>query len=161
MTLLTTAPTWLLASLFLFFLLAALEDMWRLEIEDWISAAVAIGAFVAVIVDGPANGLWENLLLFAAVLAVGMLLFTQGVMGGGDIKLLAASALWFNLGAGWKMLVAVSILGGIETLIVLLVRQLPWPIAARSLAVLRRGEAIPYGVAIAAGMAVMAYWVHP
>ena len=36
MTLLASAPGWLAAILFLLLLFASLEDLWRLEIEDWL-----------------------------------------------------------------------------------------------------------------------------
>ena len=161
MNLVASAPMWLAVIIALMFVAAALEDMWRLEIEDWLSGGVAVAAFVAVAVDGPIVGLWQNLLLFALVLGAGMLMFTHGVMGGGDIKLLAASALWFDLSLGWKMLVAVSIVGGLETLAIMALRLAPWPDAARKkLALLRRGEDIPYGVAIGAGVALIAWWVR-
>ena len=157
MTLLTSAPGWLAAILFLLLLVAALQDIWRLEISNWICAAVAVCAFLAVAIGGPIIGLWENLLLFAAVLGLGTLLFARGWMGGGDVKLLAAAALWFDLDQGWKMLVAVAILGGLETLIVMLLRLLPWPSGIRHrVAALRRDEGIPYGVAIAAGVILIA-----
>lgn len=156
MTLLTSAPGWLAAILFLLLLVAAVQDIWRLEISNWICAAVALCAFLAVAIGGPIIGLWENLLLFAAVLGLGTLLFARGWMGGGDVKLLAASALWFDLDQGWKMLVAVALIGGLETLIVMLLRLLPWPPRVRRhIASLRRDEGIPYGVAIAAGVAMI------
>ena len=44
MILLATAPVWLAALLFLFLTLAALEDLWRLEINDWLCGAVAAAA---------------------------------------------------------------------------------------------------------------------
>lgn len=154
MTLLASAPVWLAALIFLLLLLAAMEDLWRLQINDWVSGSVAVGAFLALAIDGPATGLWQNLLLFALVLGLGTLFFVRGWMGGGDTKLLAASALWFDLGQGWKMLVAVAIAGGLEALLIMLLRLLPWPESWRArLAVLRRGEDLPYGVAIAAGVA--------
>jgi prepilin peptidase CpaA len=153
MILLASAPTWLAAIFFLLLLLSALEDLWRLEIADWFSGGVAVGAFLALAMDGVAAGIWQNLLLFAGVLGLGTLMFVRGWMGGGDIKLLAASALWFNLDYGWKMLVAVAIAGGLEALAVMLLRLLPWPRSMRpKLAVLRRGEQLPYGVAIAIGV---------
>ena len=156
MMLLSSAPGWLAIILFLLLILAAMEDVWRLQIEDWMSAAVALCAFLAVAIDGPAGAIWENLLLFAAVLGIGTLLFARGWMGGGDVKLLAASALWFDLSQGWKMLVAVALAGGLETLIVMTLRSMPWPPALRRrLAVLRRDEAIPYGVAIAVGVTLV------
>ena len=161
MTLLASAPAWLALVLALLLIAAAIEDMWRLEIEDWLSGGVAVAAFVAVALDGPIVGLWQNLLLFALVLGGGMLLFNRGVMGGGDIKLLAASALWFDLSHGWKMLVAVAIAGGLETLAIMALRLAPWPDVARTnIAALRRGEDIPYGVAIGAGVALIACWAR-
>jgi prepilin peptidase CpaA len=158
MTLLASAPDWLAALLLLFLVLAAIEDLWRGEINDWVCAAVASGAFLAVAMNGPAGELWQNLLLFALVLGIGTLLFVRGWMGGGDVKLLAAGSLWFNLDQGWKMLVAVAIAGGLETLLVMLLRALPWPQSARNrLAILRRDEGIAYGVAIAAGVALIGF----
>lgn len=154
MTLLASAPAWLAAVLFLLLLLSALEDLWRLQINDWFSGSVALGAFLALAIEGPAASLWQNLLLFSLVLGLGTLLFVRGWMGGGDVKLLAASALWFDLSQGWKMLVAVAIAGGLEALLIMLLRLFPWPqpLQAR-LAMLQRDEALPYGVAIAAGIA--------
>ena len=153
MILLPSAPVWLAGLLILLLALAAIEDLWKLEISNWLCAAVAGCAFLAVAVDGPVTGIWQNILLFAAVLGVGTLLFAKGWMGGGDIKLLAACSLWFDLQQGWQLLVAVAIAGGLETLLVLLLRLLPWPSSARSrLPVLRRDEGIPYGLAIGVGV---------
>lgn len=161
MILLASAPAWLAALLLLLMLLAALEDAWRMEISNWTSAAVAIGAFVAVYLNGPVIGFWENLLLFVGVLVIGTFLFARGAMGGGDIKLMAAAALWFDLASGWKLLVAIAIAGGIETLLILGLRKLPWPdgVRRKGLLLQRRGG-IPYGIAIALGVALMAYWLR-
>jgi prepilin peptidase CpaA len=153
MTLVASAPMWLAAMLFLLLLLAALEDVWRLQINDWLSGAVALSAFIALAMDGAAMELWQNFLLFVFVLGLGTLLFARGWMGGGDAKVLAASALWFDLDQGWKMLVAVAIAGGLEAIFIMLLRLLPWPEIWRGqIAALRRGEDLPYGVAIAAGV---------
>lgn len=154
MTLVASAPGWLTATLFLLLLLAALEDLWRLEIEDWLSGGVALGALLAVAIAGPIAGLWQNLLLFALVLGIGTLLFARGWMGGGDVKLIAACALWFDLAQGGKMLVAVAIVGGLESLTIMLLRLLPWTEKLRRRILwLQKREGLPYGVAIAAGMA--------
>ena len=74
-------------------------------------------------------------LLFA--LAVQM-----GAMGGGDVKLAAALALWFAPGDTLRLIVLMSLAGGVLTLVVLGVHR------ARKLE--GRPE-IPYGVAIAFG----------
>ena len=161
MRLLVTAPDWVAALLLLLLVLAALQDGWRLRISDWISGLAAILAFVALVLDGPVSGLWQNFLLFAGVLAVGTFMFGRGWMGGGDIKLLAASSLWFNLSDGWRLLSAIAIAGGVEALVIMIVRRLPWSDAARSKVLLlsRRGL-IPYGIAIALGVALMGWWLR-
>jgi prepilin peptidase CpaA len=161
MRLLVSAPEWLAAILLLLLIAAMIQDAWRLQISDWISGLIAVGAFVALAIDGPVSGLWQNFLLFAAVLAVGTFAFGRGWMGGGDIKLLAASSLWFNLSDGWRLLVAIAIAGGIETLLIMVLRRLPWPDGLRAkVLLLRRGGPIPYGIAIALGVASMGWWLR-
>lgn len=161
MSLLASAPDWLVALLLLLLLLAALEDAWHLQISDLLSGGIAISAFIAILLIGPGVGLWENFLLFVAVLFLGTLLFARGAMGGGDIKLLAASVLWFDLSGGWKLLVAIAIAGGVETLLIIVLRRFPWAEWVRQrVLLLRPREGIPYGVAIALGVALMAYWLR-
>ena len=96
--------------------------------------------------------LWQNLVVFAGLLAAGTLLFTIGALGGGDVKLLAATALWFDFLGGLRMLLAVALVGGLLTILVLAVRQFRRSTAGEGgVASLRRGAGIPYGVAIAVG----------
>jgi prepilin peptidase CpaA len=159
--LIVSAPDWLAILLLVLLLAAAIQDGWRLRISDWISGGIAVGAFIALLLDGPVAGLWQNLALFAATLAIGTFMFGRGWMGGGDIKLMAASALWFDLSNGWKLLVAVAIAGGAETLLIMILRRLPWPDKVRRKALLlRRGGPIPYGIAIALGVALMGWWLR-
>jgi prepilin peptidase CpaA len=161
MNLLASAPGWLAAILFLLLLGAALQDGWRLQISNWISAGIAVAAFVALALAGPIIDLWQNFVLFAALLAVGTFAFGRGWMGGGDIKLLAASALWFDLSAGWKLLVSIALVGGVEALVIIALRRLPWPDGLRTRALLlRRRGPIPYGIAIALGVALMGWWLR-
>lgn len=161
MNLLATAPDWLAAIYLFLLLIAAAEDGWRMQISNLTSGAIAIGAFVAVAMDGPIIGLWQNVVLFVAMLVIGTFMFGRGWMGGGDVKLLAGSALWFDLSTGWKALVAIAIVGGIEAVAVILLRRLPWPESWRQrVLLLKRREGIPYGIAIALGIAVMAVWLR-
>ena len=68
--------------------------------------------------------------------------FFAGMMGGGDVKLAAALALWFSPASTIKFLILMSIAGGVLTLLIL-----AWHRARK-----REGRPeIPYGVAIAFG----------
>lgn len=159
MNLLSSAPAWLAGLLYVLLVVAALQDGWKMRISNWVSGAIAVGAFVAVALDGPIVGLWQNLALFAALLVIGTVLFSRELMGGGDVKLLAAGSLWCDFSAGWKMLVAVALAGGIETILILAVRRFNW--SDRTLErveFLRRRGGIPYGIAIAAGLILATWW---
>ena len=68
--------------------------------------------------------------------------FHAGMMGGGDVKLASALALWFSPGGTVKFLVLMSVAGGVLTLAIL-----GWHRMRK-----REGRPeIPYGVAIAFG----------
>ena len=81
----------------------------------------------------------------AAAIIVFVLLagaFYAGMMGGGDVKLAAALALWFSPAVTVKFLILMSVAGGVLTLGIVI-----WHRAKR-----REGRPeIPYGVAIAFG----------
>jgi prepilin peptidase CpaA len=159
--LLNSAPPWLAGLLYFLLVLAALQDGWRMRISNWVSGAIAVGAFVAVALDGPIVGLWQNLVLFVGVLALGTVFFTRNWMGGGDVKLFAAGALWCNFSAGWKALMAIALAGGLETILILAARKFDW--SERTLErveFLRRRGGIPYGIAIAAGLILVTWWLR-
>ena len=68
--------------------------------------------------------------------------FYAGMMGGGDVKLAAALALWFSPSSTLKFLVLMSLAGGVLTLAVMALHRVKQ----------REGRPeIPYGVAIAFG----------
>ena len=154
MTLAQGAPAWLVALLFLLLGLAAAEDGWRLRVSNLLVIGVAATAVIAIFVAGLGWTAWQPIAVALALLAVGTPMFGAGWLGGGDVKLLAASGLWFTLSGGWRMLVMVAIAGGAVTLLILLLRRLPWSDGAKASAVvLRRNGGIPYGIAIAMGVA--------
>lgn len=67
------------------------------------------------------------------------MLFALNLMGGGDVKLLAAIALWFPWQALWVLLVIMAILGGVVTLVTVIHHRMTK----------RLGQPeVPYGVAI-------------
>ena len=152
MNLAAEAPQWLALLLSLLLIAAAAEDAVRLRISNFTVLLVIVGAIAAAVAVGPEIGLWQNLAVFAGVLAVGTPLFAAGKLGGGDVKLFAAAGLWFDLLGAAGLLLAVALSGGVLALLILLARTLKWSEAARRrVVVLRPGGGIPYGVAIAAG----------
>ena len=137
-----TSATLLLGLLGFALLVAAATDLKARIIPNRLNLAIALAAPLWWWAS-KASG--TDMLLHAA-LAGGMLalfgaLFALGMMGGGDVKLIAALALWLPPQALLTMLVWMAIAGGILTLIVLAVHAL------------RRAPGrpeVPYGVAIVA-----------
>ncbi|MEO8176750.1 MAG: prepilin peptidase, partial [Sphingomicrobium sp.] len=97
---------------------------------------------------------WENAVVFAAVLAVGTFLFAREILGGGDVKLLAAVCLWFDLSGSLALLTSVAIAGGLLAVLILTVRTFVSNTTSNTVAILNKNAGIPYGIAIAAGALV-------
>jgi prepilin peptidase CpaA len=134
----------LLGLLALLLLVAAVIDVRTFTISNRLNIAVALLAPLYWWSAG--LPLWPDIAIQVGVaMAVFLLLaaaFYAGMMGGGDVKLAAALALWFSPASTLKFLVLMSIAGGVLTLLVLGVHRL------------RKKEGrpeIPYGVAIAFG----------
>jgi prepilin peptidase CpaA len=152
MNLLILSPVWLAWVFVALMTAAALQDAVQLRISNLICLGVVVGALTAMWLAGPDIGLWQNFAVLAGLLVIGTPIFAAGKMGGGDVKLLAAAGLWFDLQGALVMLIWVLIAGGILALIIVLVRLFGWSDGARRrVHVLKRGGGIPYGVAIAAG----------
>jgi prepilin peptidase CpaA len=87
-------------------------------------------------------------------LVVGMAFFAFGWIGGGDAKLFAAASLWLGWGALLNYAIFASLFGGVLTIGVLLLRNVPLPSGLLGQAWLLRladtRSGIPYGVALSA-----------
>ena len=150
MNLVVGAPVWLVALLVVALVAAAIEDVVRFRISNITSVAVVILAIIAMAFHGFPSALWQNVLVFAAVLAAGTFAFARGWLGGGDVKLLAAVALWMSLrGAAW-LLAAVFIAGGVIAIAYIAKGAMKGgPRQQR-----RKARNVAYGLAIAAGALV-------
>ncbi|MDD3797862.1 MAG: prepilin peptidase [Novosphingobium sp.] len=133
----------LLVALAILLLVAAFTDIRRRQIDNWLNLAVVAGAPLFWWASG--LSLWPDigiqLGMAAGVFLVLAALFAFGAMGGGDVKLLSALALWLEPGMFLRMLVVMAIVGGILTIV-----MGAWHVMRRQ----RDKLAIPYGVAIAA-----------
>jgi prepilin peptidase CpaA len=121
---------------------AGIQDARTREIADWKNVAIALLAPLWWWLHG--LSLWPDLAIqlgiAACVFAFFWLAFHFGWMGGGDVKMIGALALWFPFQALLWMLIVMSLLGGALTLLLVIER-----------AVRRKTGTIevPYGVAIA------------
>ena len=131
----------LVAALVLILLSAGIEDARRREIANWKNAAIALMAPLWWFLQG--YGLADagiQLVIALAVFAVFAGAFHFGWMGGGDVKMIGALALWLPMQALFFMLMVMSVIGGVLTLIMMLDhwrRKAPGAVET------------PYGVAIA------------
>lgn len=155
MNLAVLAPEWANYGLFGLLLLAAVQDSIQLKISNLICGAVLLLGIVAAVLAGPEWALWENGLAFVVALTIGTWLFGAGYLGGGDVKLFAATVFWFDLeGALWLML-AVAIAGGLLAIVVTVLRFFGWSEGIRQrVKLLQPKGGIPYGIAIAGGAAL-------
>jgi prepilin peptidase CpaA len=134
----------LLTGLAAILIVAAVIDVRTFTISNRLNAAVALGAplYWLSISMTPWPGVAIQLAAGAAVFVILAGAFYAGMMGGGDVKLAAALALWFPPLVTVKFLVLMSVAGGVLTLAVM-----AWHRFKK-----RQGRPeIPYGVAIAFG----------
>lgn len=155
MNLFATAPDMILWLLIAAVLAAAIQDAIQLRISNLITIAVLILAVVAALSAGIEVAVWQNLLVFAAALAIGTVLFSRGVLGGGDVKLLAAAMLWTDLNGAIRLIASIFIFGGLLALIIVLLRTMAPAKLSSRVSVLKPRAGIPYAIAIALGTVFM------
>lgn len=136
---------------------AAISDMLSMTIANRVSV-VLILAFAVI---APLTGMdWASygwhFAAFGTVLAVTFVMFTIGGMGGGDAKLMAASALWMGMSFTLIDYLATSaILGGMLTLLILSYRKSPFvDLTGHNMFLKHFADSnvgVPYGVALGVG----------
>ena len=149
------APTAAMALPF-FLILAALSDARRFIIPNWTSLGLISGfALFILIAQPPLENILEHLLVGLTALAVGFTLFCLGFWGGGDGKLLAAAALWFDSTGALTFALHTTMAGGILGVMALMAicfhHRVGMLYGLDSPALGRFREATPYGVAISIG----------
>lgn len=143
------SPAWLLVILAALLLAAGLWDLRARIIPDHINAAIAVLAFAYLLLSGAS---WQQIAIQTGIalviLVVFALQFRFGLIGGGDVKMIAALALWVPAGAILNLLWIMALAGaavGIATLVHHRLRGRPG-----------RAE-LPYGIAI---MVAGQSWIH-
>ena len=148
---------------------AASTDLFTQKISNFVPAALALGFFVLAALDGmPIADVGGHFAVGLAVLSVATVFFARGWCGGGDVKLAAATALWFGSAHVLDYLLYTSLLGGALTLLVLEFRRRELPPMLANQAWLTQWHqptgGVPYGIALASA-ALLVYpstaWLHP
>lgn len=134
----------LLAGLAIALLFAAFTDIRSRQISNRLNLAIALAAPLFWWASG--LSLWPGVAfqlgIALAAFALFAAMFAAGLMGGGDVKLLTALALWIEPTAFLQLLIVMALAGGALTVVM------------GAIHFLRRQKerlAIPYGVAIAFG----------
>lgn len=134
---------------------AAVSDLLSMTIQNRVSLILVVSFAVLA----PLTGMpWElygmHFVAGAAVLSVTFALFAMGTMGGGDAKLMSATAVWLGWHVGLaEYLLTMSVLGGLLTIAILRYRSSHFAIVhtehfefMRRLA--HKDQGVPYGVAL-------------
>ena len=141
---------------------AALSDMRTMTIHSWTSLLLIAG-FLLIIpfiwsnwieIGNPWIILGEHILVGIVVFLVGFVMFIMGWLGGGDAKLMAATAFWWHWADLFYYLVYTTVAGGLIAIFILFgrkflpVRILTSPWVYR---LVKDEKDMPYGLALAFG----------
>lgn len=130
-------------------------DVTTMTIPNWVSIALTALFPVFALLNGmPLAQIGMHLAFGAGILVIGFLLFQINIMGGGDAKMIAATAVWTGLGAFAPFIVWMAIFGGVIAMTLLMARKAVRPGATQPAFVnrlLKPRGGVPYGVAILAG----------
>jgi prepilin peptidase CpaA len=122
-------------------IVAAITDIKSRHISNKLNLAIALGAPLFWIASDMA--FWPDMVWQIGVAALVFTIFAGffaiGAMGGGDVKLLTAIALWLHWLSLIQLLVVMSVAGGALTLLM---------IAAKKIQKTEGPVKVPYGVAI-------------
>lgn len=145
--------------IFLYFVLlgaAVISDIDSRTIPNEVTLAIVI-LYPAHVLAAPQPVAWlPAIALAAAALTVCLLPFARGWMGGGDVKLIAATVLWAGPTRVADVLLLTAVAGGAFALLMVGRNRFALAAACRAVGLPRLGDAflgrdIPYALAIAAG----------
>jgi prepilin peptidase CpaA len=145
--------------------IAAFEDFRRLVIPNGVVVGLCV-LWPFYLATAPGSTLISAMTALGcgvAVFLAGAMLFSRGLIGGGDVKLLAAATLWAGPAKILPLLALTGLLGGLLGLFVLLPAGLEFvglrrrtPQGVSEAAGIRPSSAVvPYGVAIAAAALIV------
>jgi len=145
------------------FIVVAYSDFKTFRIPNFLVAAVALLGVTRLIVNGDPSIALYTVGASAALLVIGFLLFWQGIVGGGDAKLITAAALLVGYHDLFGFLASMGIAGAVISLVALVMQ---W--SSRQVIVASPDQQqpkaklyVPYGVAIATSGGVTLFFQSP
>ena len=148
-----------------FMIFAACMDLFTMRIANRLTIAIALGFLPVAIWSG--LPFWslapQSIALHYAcgfcMLLIAFALFAFGKIGGGDAKLVAASAVWVGWADLLDYVLVACLLGGAFALFLVATRKFPLPEALLRqewIARLHKAEGpLPFGVALGAGAVIV------
>lgn len=130
-------------------LYATWSDARYRRLPNWLTALVAGSGLAVTLQHGGLAPAASAALHATVALLIGMMFFARGLIGGGDIKYYAATAAWFPIDHGFRLLGSVSFAG-----FFLALGWLAWRRFHTLPDTLKSGDdadKLPFGIAIAAG----------
>jgi prepilin peptidase CpaA len=109
-------------SLAIFVIAAALLDLWRRRIPNWLVLTGAGFAFALAILSGNLSTVGATALGLLVAFAVYLLLYAIRAVGAGDVKLMAAVGAFTGVRGWFTVFFLSAIAGGIVALIVIIAR---------------------------------------
>lgn len=144
-----------LISLTLLMICVIYFDFTSYIIPNWLNALVLVLFGVMALMTGTVVDWQYSFIAFGIVFAAGFFIFAMNWMGGGDVKLLIATAPWVGFSHLLEYILLVAVLGGVLAISIWHFRKItPWVWKVKHGGtlprILRTGEMVPYGLAIAA-----------
>lgn len=135
---------------------AIANDIYCYRIPNIVNLAIIILFSIALFASNAPLS-WQNALIsFAVIFAVGFAFFIANIMGGGDVKMLAALSLWVEFNSSLlEFILIISVLGGLLTIGLILSRKyIPYLLVKINRTdvdipiLFSHGQPVPYGIAI-------------
>ena len=135
---------------------AALRDICTYTISNTLNLTIAVFFPLYALLSPHAIDWSGTFIVTGIVFIVGVILFALRALGGGDVKLLTAAALWAGPGAIFEFLLVTTLTGGVMALVMSSRSRFTLATALETLGSQSASKAVlshvlPYGVAIAAG----------
>ena len=141
-------PDWAVALFAAFLIAAAVQDGWRNTISNLLVIGLLVGGLASAALIGFDVSIWQNFAVLAAMLILGTFAFSTGLLGGGDVKLLAVTAFWFTPSDVLTFLLVTVLAGGVLVMIWMPIRM---SMKGKSALATLKERSLPYGIAIALG----------